>query len=135
MNPDVQAARNLVVDLAAEPGQAAERRLDVAARATEAVIEIEVAEGGIEVVHPHQADHTAAEPDAFGIPGRAVEDLGGLGELGRLALIILVGVGGGGGIALLLVLGMVVAALGEGASATECDNERGYREMAQELGL
>src|SRR5947207_5811532 len=41
----VEAPRHLVVDLAPEPGQAAEARLDMAARAAEAVIEVEMAEG------------------------------------------------------------------------------------------
>ena len=135
MNPCVQTARNLVVDLAAEPGQAAERCLDVAAGATEAVVEVEVAEGGIEVIHPRQADHAAAEPDAFGVAGRAVEHLGGFRKLGGLALIFLGGVGGGGIALALLVLGMVVAALGKRAAATEGDNECGDREMAQQGGL
>jgi hypothetical protein len=43
------------VDLAAEAGQAAERRLDMAAGAAEPVVEVEMAEGGVEVVAPHQA--------------------------------------------------------------------------------
>ena len=134
MNPGVEAARNLVVDLRTEPGQAAERCLDVAAGAAEAVIEVEVAEGGIEVVHPHQADHAAAEPDAFGIAGRAVDDLGGFRKLGGLALIILRGVGSSIALAL-LVLGMVVAALGKRTSTPQNKNERGDREMAQQGGL
>ncbi len=46
----------------------------------EPVVEIEMAEGGIEIVTPQQADHPAAEPDAFGIAGRSVEDALGFGE-------------------------------------------------------
>jgi len=133
MNANVQAPRHLVVDLTAEPGQAAERRLDMSARAAEAVVEVEMAEGGIEVVDPHQADHPPAEPDAFGVAGRAADDLGGFGEFGGLALIFL---GRGrvlGGLApLALVLGVVVAALGKGASRTKQENDRGDCEMAQE---
>ena len=53
--------------------QAAERRLDMAARAAETVVKIEMAEGGIEIVAPQQADHPAAEPDAFRIAGRSVK--------------------------------------------------------------
>src|SRR5215468_10668867 len=75
MDTVVEAPRHFVVDLAPEPGQAAEARLDMAARAAEAVIEVEMAEGGVEVVQPHQADHAAAEPDAFRIAGRAVNGL------------------------------------------------------------
>jgi hypothetical protein len=133
MNANVQAPRHLVVDLTAEAGQAAERRLDMSARAAEAVIEVEVAEGGIEVVHPHQAHHAPAEPDAFGIAGRARDDLGGFGEFSGLALVFL---GRGcvlGGLAsLALVLGVVVAALGKGASGTKQENDRGDCERPQE---
>ena len=47
------------------PHHATERRLDVAARAAEAVIEIEMAESGVEIVPPEQVHDPAAEPDAF----------------------------------------------------------------------
>ena len=103
----------------------------MAAGAAETVIEVEVAEGGIEVVAPHQADHAAAEPDAFGIAGRAVDGLRGLGEFVGLALVFLGGVGVGGGV-LALVLGMGVAALGEGAAGAEQEDEPGDGEMAQD---
>ena len=72
-------------------------RLDMAAGAAEPVVEVEVAEGGIEVVPPHQADHAAAEPDAFGVAGRAVDGLLGLGEFVGFALVVLGAVGGCGG--------------------------------------
>ena len=62
--------RRFPVDIALAD-DAAEGRLDMAAGAAEAVVEIEMAEGGIEIVAPQQADHAAAQPDAFGIPGRA----------------------------------------------------------------
>ena len=52
----------------------------MAARAAEAVIEVEMAEGGIEVVQPHQADHAAAEPDAFRIAGRSAHSMLGFGK-------------------------------------------------------
>ena len=55
--------------------QAAERRLDMAARAAEAVVEVEMAEGGIEIVAPEQVDHAPAQPDAFRIAGRAAQGL------------------------------------------------------------
>ena len=61
----------------------------MAAGAAEPVVEIEVAEGGIEVVAPHQAHHAAAEPDAFRVSGRAVDGLGRLDEFVGLALVVL----------------------------------------------
>ena len=93
----VEGFGHLGVDLAAKAGQAAEGRLDMAAGAAEPVVEIEMAERGIEVVAPHQADHAAAEPDAFGVAARAVDGLGRLDEFVGLALVVLVGVGGIGG--------------------------------------
>ena len=115
-----EGLRDLGVDLPAEAGQAAEGRLDVAARAAEAVVEIEMAEGGVEVVAPHQANHAAAEPDAFRVAGRAIDGLRGLDEFVGLALVVLgarIGRIGGGWLA--LVLGAEVAALGESAADTE----------------
>src|ERR1700745_3259766 len=50
--------------------QAAEGRLDMCARATEAVIEVQVAEGGIEVVAPEQTHDPAAKPDGLRGAGR-----------------------------------------------------------------
>ena len=69
----------------------------MAAGAAEPVVEIEVAECGIEVVAPHQAHDAAAEPDAFRVSARAVDGLGRLDEFVGFALIVLVGVGGIGG--------------------------------------
>ena len=85
------SSRHLVVDLGAKPGQAAEGRLHMAARAAKPVVKVEVAESGIEIVAPHQADHPAAEPDAFGVAGRAIDGLGGLGKFVGLALVVLGG--------------------------------------------
>src|SRR5580704_2149264 len=56
----------------------------MAAWAAKAVVKVEVAEGGIEVVAPEQADHAAAEPHAFGISGWAAQDPLGFGEFVRL---------------------------------------------------
>jgi hypothetical protein len=135
----VQRLGNLRVDLGAEPGQATERRLDVAAGATETVVEIEVAKCGVEVVEPHQAHDAAAEPDAFGIAGRAAEGLRGFDEFVGLALIFLGGIRGlgriaGGGFGL-LILGVSVAALGKGTSGADrpykSDNKSGNGKMAQ----
>ena len=94
VNAAVERLGHLGIDLAAKAGQAAEGRLDMAAGAAEPVVEIEVAKGGVEVVEPHQAHHAAAEPDAFGISGRAVDGLRGFDEFVGLALIVLGGVGG-----------------------------------------
>src|SRR5215510_5738809 len=119
MDAVIEAPWHLVVDLAPEPGQAAEARLDMAARAAEPVIEVEMAEGSIEVVQPHQADHAATEPDAFRIAGRAVDGLLGLDEFGRLALVFLDRIGGFAVRGVLLVLGGRAAALGEDAAGPD----------------
>ena len=100
------------------------------ARAAEPIVEIEVAESGIEVVTIHQLNHTAAKPDAFRISRRTVEDLRGFGKLVHLALIVL------GHVVLVratrlarLVLGFV-AALGKARSDRQQEREPGNREMA-----
>src|ERR1043166_7161922 len=41
----------------------------------------------VEVIEPHQADHTAPQPDAFRVAAGAVDGLLGLDEFSRLALI------------------------------------------------
>src|SRR4029077_14454586 len=56
------------------------RHLDMPARATEAVIEVEVAKGRVQVVAPQQADDAPAEPDAFRVAGRTVEGVLGFGK-------------------------------------------------------
>jgi len=139
----VERIGDLGIDLATKSGQTAERRLDVAAGAAETVVEIEMAERGVEVVEPHQTYDAAAEPDAFGVSGRAVEGLGGFDEFVGLALVVLgriarlrrIAVGGLG----LLILGVGVSALGKRASARDrqrrshhkiCDKS-GNGEMAQ----
>ena len=130
MNVVTQAVWDLVVDLRGEAGQATEGSLDVAARAAEPVIEVEVAERGIEVVDPDQLNDAAAEPDAFRVSGGAVNGLSGFRELVDLALVVLRDIGrvlAGLG----LVLGILVAALGKGASDAEKEDEPGDCEMAQ----
>ena len=96
MDAAAQRVRHLGIDLAAETGQATERRLHMPARAAEPVVQIEVPKRGVEIVEPHQPNHAAAEPDAFGVSGRAVDGLRGLQELVGLALVVLGDVGGGG---------------------------------------
>ena len=130
MNPVVQAPWHLVVDLPAKTGQAAKGRLDVAARAAEPVIEIEVPEGGVEVVAPHQAHHAAAEPDAFRVPARAIDDLRRLDEFVGLALVV-PGCIGGIGSRGFLILGRGGTALGDSASDTDQDSKPGNGEVAQ----
>lgn len=135
MDPAVQRFGDLVVDLAAEPDQTAERRLDVAAGAAETIVKIEVAEGGVEVVAPHQADHAAAKPDAFRIAGGAVDRLGRFDEFVRLALAFLGGGFGGCGrlltlLRLVLLRALLFAALGGGGGDAE-QKRRGDRQSAQ----
>ncbi len=136
MHLAVEGLGDLGIDLIAESGQAAERGLDVAAGAAEAVVEVKVAEGGIEVVAPHQADDTSTEPDAFGIAGRAIDGLSRLGEFVGLALVFLGGIRGRGRLAL-LVVGVVVAALGQGTARGEQKESNGNSKLPQkpEVGL
>jgi hypothetical protein len=136
MNPSAQAIRNFGVDRAEEPDQASKRRLDVAARTAKAVVQIEVAKRGIEIVAPHQNHHPAAEPDAFGVSGRTIDGLRRLDEFVGLALVVLAGIGGGRGRICCrrlagLILGAKVAALGKGASNTEQQCKPGDGEVAQ----
>ena len=119
MDVAVEGIRNLGIDLAAKPGQATERGLDMSAGTAEAVVKIEVTKGGIEIVEPHQPDHAATEPDAFRISRRPINGLRSLGEFVRLVLVVFLG--GVCGILLrfsLLICGMGIAALGGRVSNT-----------------
>ena len=60
-------------------------------RAAEAVVEIEMAEGGIEIVAPEQADHPPAEPDAFRIAGGPAEQLARPRRIRRAFLAVFAG--------------------------------------------
>ena len=131
MNAVAEALWHLVVDLRAEPGQAAKRGLDVSARTAEPVIEIEVAEGGVEIVPPHQAHHATAEPDAFRVPGGAVNGLRGFDEFVGLALAVLGGIGRIGSGRFALFLGGGAPALGGRASDSDQESKAGNGEMAQ----
>src|SRR6516164_9748283 len=93
MDAVAQALRHFVVNLGPEPGQAAEPWLDVTARAAEAVVEVEMAERGNEVIDPHQPHDAATQPDAFRIAGRAVDRLGSLCKFVGLALAVLCSIG------------------------------------------
>ena len=135
VNAAVKRLGHLGVDLAAKAGQAAERRLDMAAWAAEPVVEIEVTKGGVEIVEPHQAHHAATEPDAFGVSGRPVDGLRRLDEFIGLALIFLGSVGGLGrdswprlaG----LVLGVASPLWAKALPDTDQEGEPGDGEVAQ----
>jgi hypothetical protein len=60
---------------------------------SEAIVEIEVAERGIQVIAPHQAHDPPAQPNAFRMAGRAAQNLGSLGEFVELSLAIFLGFG------------------------------------------
>jgi hypothetical protein len=128
MNTSTQAFWCFGVD-GAKAHEAPERRLNVAAGAAKPVIQIEVAEGGIEIVTPHQNHHAAAEPDAFRISGRAIDGLRSLDEFIGLALTVFGHISRrsriGRGRLARLILGAKVAALGEGASETDQQCESG----------
>jgi hypothetical protein len=132
VHPAVQAGRHLGVDQSAKPRQASERRLDVAARAAEPVVQVEMAERGVEIVEPHQAHDPSTKPDTFRISGGPVEDLGRLDEFIGLALAVLGGIGriGGTGCGRLLglILGAKIATLGNGSSDTDQEREAGHGE-------
>jgi len=80
MDPPVQAVGGLRIDRGGMQNQAPERRLNMATRAAKPVIKVKMTERGIKIVAPQEADDPAAEPDAFGIAGRSVQDPLGLGE-------------------------------------------------------
>jgi hypothetical protein len=81
MDPGVQALIVLRIDIGTLADQATEGRLDVRTRTTEPVVKVEVPEGGVHIVPPKQSDDIAAEPDAFGVPGRPADLAGCFGKL------------------------------------------------------
>ena len=87
MNTSAQAFRCFGVD-GTKAHEAPERRLNMAAGAAKPVVQIEMPEGGIEIVAPHQDHDTAAEPDAFRIAGRTVDGLRCFDEFVGFALAI-----------------------------------------------
>lgn len=139
MDAAVERVRDLGVDLTAKPGQATERRLDMPGGAAETVIQIEVTKSGVEIVEPHQADDPAAEPDAFGVSGGAIDDLGRFGELVGLVLVgFLGGIGRLGPICRRfagLFLGVGVAALGDDGSGADQKGKPGDGEVTQNRTL
>lgn len=89
MNPAVEGFGDLRIDGCAETHDAAERSLDVATRAAKPLVQIEMTEGRIEIVAPHQADHAPPQPDTLRVSGRAVDGLCCFHELVSLALAFL----------------------------------------------
>ncbi len=71
LDPAIQAVGGLRIDAALVQDQTAKRRLNMTSRTAKSVIKIEMAERGVDVVAPEQADHAPAKPDAFGVPRRA----------------------------------------------------------------
>lgn len=92
MDAPVEGFSHLGINRRAEPHNTAECRLNVTAGATEPFVKIEMAERRIEIVAPHQADHTPSEPDAFGISCGAIDRLRRFYELIGLALAVLGGI-------------------------------------------
>jgi len=128
----VQAFLYLLVDLGAEPGQATAGGLNMTAGTAEPVIEIEMTKGGIEVVAPHQANDPPAEPHAFRVTGRTIDDLGGFREFIGLTLAVLGGVRwAGGGRLAGLVLGGGAATLRNGRSDADHQGKPGDGEATQ----
>ena len=107
----IEAIGGLGIDRIGVQNQAPERHLDMPARATEAVIEVEVAKCRVQIVAPKQADDAPAEPHAFRIAGRPAESalrfgkfIDFLGFLGAVLCTIL-------GAVLGVVFGIVLGAL------------------------
>ena len=88
------------------PDETPEGGLDMARRAAEAVIEVEVAESRVEIVAPKQADDPAPHPDAFRIACGTVNGSGSFRQfVGFLTVLP--------ALRLLLLGGLLLAALGE----------------------
>lgn len=61
----------------------------MAAGAAEPLVQVQMAERGIKVVAPHQADHTPSQPDTFRVSGGAVDGLRRFHKLVGFALAFL----------------------------------------------
>ena len=64
-----------------EPDNATERGLDLTRRTAEPVIQLHMPERSIEIIAVKESDGAPAEPHAFGLAGRAVQQFGRLGNL------------------------------------------------------
>src|SRR5262245_6667154 len=78
----------LLVDLTL-PHDAAEGGLDVTGRATKSIVEVEMAESGIEIVARKQGHHPPAEPKALRIGCRSAQKFFGFDIFVELFLAIL----------------------------------------------
>src|SRR5262249_44373626 len=85
VHPSAQRFLGLGINVSL-PDQAAKSGLDMGAGTAKAIVKIEMAKGGIKVVAPEEVNHPAAQPDALGIAGRAIQDPGRLGDLVYLFL-------------------------------------------------
>jgi hypothetical protein len=122
INPGIYAfRRRFGVDIAL-PHDAAESLLDMGAGAAEPVVKIEMAEGGIKIIAPEQANDPAAEPDAFRVAGRASDQFSGLGEFIASALAIFTGLASGAS------RSFRIPALGQGGVHGEGQNRRAKRD-------
>jgi hypothetical protein len=135
MYPVIQAPGYFVVDLEAKSGQTAESRLDMTARTTEPVVQIEVTKSGIEIVTPHQSNDATAEPDTFGVAGWAIDGLGGFGKLVGSALIVASGIGRAGGRFGGLIRGCGCPTLGERGANAEDQCQSGNNQMTQSRNM
>ncbi|MBI4275233.1 MAG: hypothetical protein HY659_11090 [Rhizobiales bacterium] len=93
--------------------------------ATEPVVKVKVAEGGVEVIPPEQIDHTPSQPDAFRVAGGPSQAAGGLGKFVDLALFF----GGIGGLGTL-----AVTALGRYRPGCQDGRETGHGQETQQRG-
>src|SRR3954469_8484897 len=136
MNASTQAFRGFGID-GAKAHETPERRLNVSSRTAKTVVQIEMAERGVEIDAPHQDNDAAAEPDAFRIAGRAIDGLRGFDELVALALAVFGGISRRGRICrsrlTRLILGAEIAALGESAPKADQQRETGCGEATQEV--
>ena len=122
MDPGAQTFRRLWIDIPLSYN-APERSLNVLSGAAEPIVEIQMAEGCVEVVAPKQSNHPTAEPDTFRVAGRAA-DLGrSLGKFIKSALRILGGIGGLTSLRR-LVSGLAVAGLSKRRERSQRQNRR-----------
>ena len=123
MDAVLQAVRGLRIDRALFD-HAAEGRLDMPAGTAEPVIQVEVPEGGVEIVAPKQMHDPPSEPHAFRISRRSGDLLGHIGQI-VATLRVLARLGFGVGRLLLLRLGLVVVlSRGGGAKKWQYESQR-----------
>ena len=129
-NPHADAVTGFLIDLAL-PHHAAESLLEMIAGTAEPVVQFELAQRGVEVVAPKQADHPSPGPHAFRLSGRARQQPGRLGELVDLLLFLLGRVGGRGRWRLLRLLGWLLFA---GILSRRHGNGRENQRRSEERG-